>query len=55
MSELLKFLPNWSLLNLCVSSGKLGEGSYNKSFRLIMDNGKVVVARIPNPNARPTF
>jgi hypothetical protein len=32
---------------------KLGERSYNKTFRLVMANGKVIVARIPNPNAGP--
>jgi hypothetical protein len=37
----------------CVRIEKLGEGSYNKSFRLTMANGKVIVARIPNPNAGP--
>ncbi|EAW12144.1 uncharacterized protein ACLA_061040 [Aspergillus clavatus NRRL 1] len=34
---------------------KLGEGSYNKSFKLTMANGKAVIARIPNPNAGPSF
>lgn len=37
----------------CVSMKKIGEGSYNKSFQLTMADGKVVVARIPNPNAGP--
>ncbi|KAL1885406.1 hypothetical protein Plec18167_000900 [Paecilomyces lecythidis] len=39
----------------CVGMEKLGEGSYNKSFRLTMASGKVLVARIPNPNAGPAF
>ncbi|TVY94253.1 Altered inheritance of mitochondria protein, mitochondrial [Lachnellula willkommii] len=39
----------------CVSMTKLAEGSFNKVFRLIMDNGSVVVARIPNPNAGPSY
>lgn len=39
--------------NLCVSMTKLGEGNYNKVFRLAMDNGLAVIARIPNPNAGP--
>ncbi|KAJ0422488.1 phosphotransferase family protein [Aspergillus carlsbadensis] len=39
----------------CVFMEKLGEGSYNKSFKLIMGNEKAVVARIPNPNAGPAF
>ncbi|KAE8143966.1 phosphotransferase family protein [Aspergillus pseudotamarii] len=37
----------------CVSMSKIGEGSYNKLFKLTMGNGKTVVARIPNPNAGP--
>ena len=39
----------------CVSMTKLAEGSFNKIFRLIMDNGKVAIARIPNPNAGPEY
>ncbi|PYI29456.1 kinase-like protein [Aspergillus indologenus CBS 114.80] len=39
----------------CVSITKLAEGSYNKVFRLIMNDGKTVLARIPNPNAGPAF
>nr|POF05967.1 altered inheritance of mitochondria protein 9, mitochondrial [Quercus suber] len=34
----------------CVSITKLAEGGFNKVFRLSMDNGSVVIARIPNPN-----
>lgn len=34
---------------------KIGKGSYNKSVKLIMDNRKTVIARIPNPNAGPTI
>lgn len=37
----------------CISMKKLGEGGYNKVFRLVMDNGKVAIARIPNLNAGP--
>ncbi|KAJ5156966.1 uncharacterized protein N7482_008066 [Penicillium canariense] len=39
----------------CVSIIKLAEGGYNKVFRLIMTDGKTVLARIPNPNAGPRF
>lgn len=39
----------------CVSMMKLAEGGYNKVFRLLMDDGKQVLARIPNPNAGPPF
>ena len=37
----------------CVSIVKLAEGGYNKVFRLVMNNGYVAIARIPNPNAGP--
>jgi hypothetical protein len=39
----------------CVSMIKLAEGGYNKVFRLLMDDGKTVIVRIPNPNAGPAF
>ncbi|KAK2763871.1 Phosphotransferase enzyme [Arachnomyces sp. PD_36] len=39
----------------CVSMVKLAEGGYNKVFRLVMNDEKVVLARIPNPNAGPPF
>ncbi|TAQ88441.1 hypothetical protein B7494_g3235 [Chlorociboria aeruginascens] len=39
----------------CVSMIKLGEGGYNKVFKLVMDNGSVAIARIPCPNAGPAF
>ncbi|KAI0968016.1 kinase-like domain-containing protein [Xylaria arbuscula] len=35
----------------CVDMIKLAEGGFNKVFRLVMDNGSAVIARIPNPNA----
>jgi hypothetical protein len=41
--------------NACVAMTKLAEGSFNKTFRLIMDNGSVVIARIPHPNAGPEY
>lgn len=37
----------------CNSMTKLSEGGSNKVFRLVMENGKSVIARIPNPNAGP--
>lgn len=39
----------------CVAMTKLGEGSFNKSFRLVMDNGSVVIAKIPHPIAGPKY
>ncbi|KAE8147108.1 phosphotransferase family protein [Aspergillus avenaceus] len=51
--EMQKIAMESSSSGSCVSMAKLGEGSYNKSFKLTMSNGKIVVARIPNPNAGP--
>jgi hypothetical protein len=34
---------------------KLAEGGLHKVFRLVVDNGTIVIARIPNPNAGPPF
>ncbi|KAL3417139.1 hypothetical protein PVAG01_11139 [Phlyctema vagabunda] len=39
----------------CISMVKMAEGSFNKVFRLVMDNDRVVIARIPNPNAGPPY
>ncbi|KAK9325344.1 hypothetical protein V1517DRAFT_191176 [Lipomyces orientalis] len=39
----------------CVSMITLAEGGYNKAFRLLMNDRKAVIARIPNPNAGPPF
>ena len=37
----------------CIQIEKLAEGSYNKVFKLTMNDGRIVTARIPNPNAGP--
>lgn len=40
----------------CVEIVKLSEGQYNKVFLLTMNDGREVVAKLPNPNAgRPHF
>lgn len=39
----------------CDSISKLAEGSFNKVFRLEMNDGRSILARIPNPNAGPAF
>ncbi|KAB8219928.1 kinase-like domain-containing protein [Aspergillus novoparasiticus] len=39
----------------CVSMAKIGEGLYNKSFKLTIGNGKTVITRIPNLNVGSTF
>ena len=37
----------------CLSLSKIGEGNYNKAYRLVMDDGQRVVAKVPHPNAGP--
>ena len=37
----------------CVSLEKIGEGNYNKAYRLIMNDGQNVIVKIPHPNAGP--
>lgn len=53
--ELQKIAIQASSSERCLSMAKIGKGSYNKSVKLIMDNRKTVIARIPNPNAGPTI
>ncbi|RAH48297.1 phosphotransferase family protein [Aspergillus brunneoviolaceus CBS 621.78] len=53
--EMQKVAMDSSSSGSCVRMAKIGEGSYNKSFKLTMGNGKTVVARVPNPNAGPAF
>ena len=35
----------------CVSIKKFIDGMYNKAFLMTMDDGREVVAKVPNPNA----
>ena len=35
----------------CILVKKYPDGQYNKTFLMTMDNGKEVVAKVPNPNA----
>lgn len=37
----------------CISFEKIGEGNYNKAYRLEMENGQKVIAKVPHPNAGP--
>ena len=37
----------------CLSISKIGEGNYNKAYRLEMENGRHVIAKVPHPNAGP--
>ncbi|GAB1206468.1 hypothetical protein APSETT445_005157 [Aspergillus pseudonomiae] len=39
----------------CTAITKLAEGSFNKTFRLELDNGSSVIARIPHPIAGPRY
>ncbi|PYI02398.1 phosphotransferase enzyme family protein [Aspergillus sclerotiicarbonarius CBS 121057] len=40
----------------CTQVLKISEGQYNKVFQLTMDDGREVIAKLPNPNAgRPHF
>ncbi|KAI1962958.1 Phosphotransferase enzyme [Ophidiomyces ophidiicola] len=39
----------------CVEMKKIAEGNYYKVFRLQMDDGRAVMARIPHPNVRPVM
>lgn len=37
----------------CSAIAKLAEGFYNKTFSLKLDDGRELIAKIPNPNAGP--
>lgn len=37
----------------CISLEKIGEGNFNKAFRLLMQNSQNLIVKIPNPNAGP--
>lgn len=39
----------------CISITKFAEGAFNKLFRLVMDDGSAVFARIPMPVAGPLY
>ncbi|UPX16985.1 uncharacterized protein EKO05_0007364 [Ascochyta rabiei] len=55
VAELKKIAAKTIGAETCVSMSKLAEGGFNKIFRLVMDDGTIVIARIPNPNAGPPF
>jgi len=37
----------------CISFEKIGEGNYNKAYRLEMEDGQKVIAKVSHPNAGP--
>ncbi|KAH7377624.1 kinase-like domain-containing protein [Pyrenochaeta sp. MPI-SDFR-AT-0127] len=55
VSELKKVAAKSIGAQACVSISKLAEGGFNKVFRFVVDDGTIVIARIPNPNAGPPF
>ncbi|PGG97673.1 hypothetical protein AJ80_09656 [Polytolypa hystricis UAMH7299] len=55
VSELQRIAASSIGANKCVTMTKLAEGSFNKTFRLIMDNGSAAIARIPHPIAGPKY
>lgn len=56
MNELVHIAAKSIASRSCVEVRKLPEGQYNKAFLLTMDDGKRVIAKVPNPNAgRPHY
>ncbi|RAK96108.1 aminoglycoside phosphotransferase family protein [Aspergillus ibericus CBS 121593] len=55
VSELQKIAADSVGATKCIAMAKLAEGSCNKAFRLEMNNGSVVIARIPCPIAGPKY
>ncbi|KAL9026749.1 MAG: hypothetical protein Q9196_004636 [Gyalolechia fulgens] len=56
MNELVHVAASSTASRACVAVRKLPEGQYNKAFLLTMDDGKRVIAKVPNPNAgRPHY
>ncbi|KAL4897301.1 kinase-like domain-containing protein [Aspergillus ambiguus] len=53
--ELQKVAASSAGANECIEITKLAEGSFNKTFKLTMDNGMNVIARIPHPIAGPRY
>ena len=37
----------------CISFKKIGEGNYNKAYRLQIEDGQKIIAKVPHPNAGP--
>jgi len=51
VTELAKVAAKATGANSCVTLTKLPEGNFNKVFLMVMEDGKEVVAKLPNPNA----
>ena len=56
MQKLFRLAANAIGSESCVQVEKLSEGQFNKVFLLTMNDGREVIAKLPNPNAgRPHF
>jgi hypothetical protein len=51
MEELARIAARSVGSGACVEIEKLTEGNFNKAFLMTMDDGREVIAKVPNPNA----
>ncbi|KAJ5505984.1 hypothetical protein N7453_004941, partial [Penicillium expansum] len=55
LAELIRIATRATESMPCVEVQKLPEGKFNKVFLLTMDDGKEVIAKLPNPNSGPQY
>ncbi|CDM36459.1 hypothetical protein DTO013E5_6890 [Penicillium roqueforti] len=55
LAELVKIATRATGSKSCVEVQKLPEGNFSKVFLLTMEDGKEVIAKLPNPNAGPQY
>ena len=56
ITELARIAAQVTRSKSCIQVQKLPEGNFSKVFLITMDDGKEVIAKLPNPNAgRPHF
>jgi hypothetical protein len=53
MNELAKVAAASIGADQCVQVEKCPDGLYNKAYRFVMDDGRSVIGKVPNPNAGP--
>ena len=51
LAELVKIATRATGSKSCIEVQKLPEGNFSKVFLLTMEDGKEVIAKLPNPNA----
>ncbi|RMZ84963.1 hypothetical protein DV738_g299, partial [Chaetothyriales sp. CBS 135597] len=51
VTELAKAAAEAAGSNSCIDITKLPEGNFSKVFLMVMDDGKEIIAKLPNPNA----